>query len=120
LNKGNVYRYDELGMEIILYKILQDEDVKQNYLNKVQILIDYDNKYNLKIFETLKTYVLNQGNMAMAARSLDVHRNTIKYRLNKAEELLDLNLSSTNSFLNLAILLRIYEINNSANGLALN
>ncbi len=116
LNKGSVYRYDKMGMDIVLYKILQDEDVKQSYLNKVLMLINYDMKYNSNIFETLKNYVLHQGNLAMAARSLDVHRNTIKYRLNKAEELLDIDLTSTNSFLNLAIILRVYEINSSTEG----
>ncbi len=114
LNNSRVARYDAFSMEIILYKIFRNPEIQQNYLNKIKLLVDHDNHYNSHLIETLQSYIFNQGNLASTSRMLDIHRNTVKYRLKKVEELLDIQIGTTGTFLALAILLKIYEINLAA------
>jgi DNA-binding PucR family transcriptional regulator len=111
LNNSRVARYDAFSMEIMLYKIFKNPEIQQNYLNKIQLLVNHDNDYNSHIIETLKSYINNQGNLALTSRTLGIHRNTVKYRLRRVEELLDIKIGTTGSFLTLAILLKIYEVN---------
>jgi sugar diacid utilization regulator len=111
LKKSRVAKYDALSMEIILYKILRNPEIQQNYLSKLKLLVEYDQQYHSNIIETLQSYVINQGNLALTSRNLNIHRNTVKYRLKKAEELLDIQIGTTGTFLTLAVLLKIYEIN---------
>ena len=110
VDSTRIAKYDELSMEIILYRIMRDADIKQAYLKKIHKLVDYDLQYNSNLINTLQSYVKNQGNLALTARGLDIHRNTVKYRLKKAEELLDVNLNAPGMFLTLAILLKVKEI----------
>lgn len=102
--------YDQVGLDILVNRIIMDTDLKQTYLNKMLNLANYDDQYSSNLIHTLRVLVNNQGNVAKTARSLNVHRNTIKYRLQKIEEIIGISLSSSNVFLNISIILKIYDI----------
>lgn len=54
---------------------------------------EYDIAHNSTYFETLRAYLLNNMDMNRIAAALNVHRNTASYRLQRMEELFEINLS---------------------------
>lgn len=102
--------YDQVGLEIIVNRIIMDTNLKQTFIKRMLDLADYDIQYSSDLIQTLRVLVNNQGNVAQTARNLNVHRNTIKYRIQKIEEIIGISLSSANVFLNISILLKIYDI----------
>jgi purine catabolism regulator len=58
-----------------------------------------------RLLETLKTYFIVDMNVAEAARRLNVHRNTLRYRLARIEKLLDVRLDSPHTIANLHLAL---------------
>ena len=58
------------------------------------VLIDYDQKHNTQLEETLYQYLKFDSNQKAMAESLYMHRNTINYRLNKIKELTECQLDS--------------------------
>lgn len=59
--------------------------------------------------QTLQTYLDCQGDIAETARALYIHRNTVKYRIAKLNELLDTPLSNPNFSLQLRLALLLSE-----------
>ena len=51
----------------------------------------YDNANNTDYFNTLRTYSMTMHNKDSAALQLDVHRNTLLYRLNRIKDLFNLS-----------------------------
>ena len=103
-------KYDQVSFDILVNRIIRDIDLKEMYLKKMLDLEDYDHNYTSDLVHTLRVFINSQGNVAETARGLDVHRNTIKYRLHKIEEITGIPLSSANVFLNLSIILKIYDM----------
>jgi len=58
---------------------------------------------------TLNAYVNNQANLALTARYLSVHRHTVKNRINKIGELLEMDICTTGALVTLTFLLKINE-----------
>jgi len=54
----------------------------------------YDNIHNTDYFLTLECYFDNDGNLDRIAEILNVHKNTVAYRLKKISELFDINFKS--------------------------
>ena len=52
----------------------------------------YDKEHGTEYFDTLKTYLLCEQNIALIAQRMHIHKNTVGYRLQRIEELFDLNL----------------------------
>lgn len=102
--------YDQVSLDIIVNRVIMDADLKQTFIKKMLVLAEYDIQYSSDLIHTLRLLVNNQGNVAETARSLNVHRNTIKYRMQKIEEILGISLSSANVFLNISIILKIYDL----------
>ena len=103
-------KYDQIGLDIIVSKILLDSEIRQTYLTKIKNLLAYDARYKSDLLYTLRTFINNRGSYAKTAKSLDVHRNTIKYRLQKIEEVMEVSFASSNTFLNMSILLKVYDM----------
>jgi purine catabolism regulator len=57
------------------------------------------------LLETLRIYFVVNMNVAEAARRLNVHRNTVRYRLARIEELLDMRLNAPRTIANLHLAL---------------
>lgn len=73
-------------------------------------LIDYDAQQHSDLLETLKTYFANNGNTALTAMELKIHRNTLAYRLNRIAEITRLDLDDADVRLNLHLAIKAREV----------
>lgn len=78
-------------------------------------VIAYDEQYGSSYADTLKAYILYNGNTAKISESLFIHRNTVNYRLKKMEELFHINLNDFSTITNFQIafdILHLFEHTN--------
>lgn len=61
--------------------------------------------------DTLDVYLQNQSEITQTAKDLFIHRNTVKYRINRCEEILDVDLNSPEDSLNLRLALNLSNKN---------
>lgn len=73
-------------------------------------LMSYDDQQHSDLLETLKTYFANNGNTALTAKELKIHRNTLAYRLNRIAEITCLDLDDADVRLNLHLALKAREV----------
>jgi len=76
-------------------------------------LIAYDDDQHSELLDTLNTYFGNNGNTALTAKELKIHRNTLAYRLNRIAEITCLDLDDADVRLNLHLALKAREVLNS-------
>jgi purine catabolism regulator len=78
-------------------------------------LITYDDQQHSDLLDTLNTYFANNGNTALTAKELKIHRNTLAYRLNRIAEITCLDLDDADVRLNLHLALKAREVLNAPN-----
>lgn len=64
-------------------------DISHNALQKLR---DYDKKHNTDYYDTLNVYLQNERNQIKTAKIKNIHRNTLVYRVNRINELLQIDL----------------------------
>ncbi|MDD6482756.1 MAG: PucR family transcriptional regulator ligand-binding domain-containing protein [Lachnospiraceae bacterium] len=95
--------YSDMGIYKLLLGI-EDKDIMVEYYNKtIRPLVEYDEKNDSDLAIVLRCYLNHNGSVKETADELFVHRNTINYKLNKASELLDMDLSSLNNRLQISV-----------------
>ncbi|MEH7357915.1 PucR family transcriptional regulator, partial [Priestia megaterium] len=98
-----IINYQELGiyqfLDVILDKRVQDQ-FENHSLKK---LTDYDLRHNSNLVETLEVFLNNDNNINEAAKELNVHMNTLSYRLKRISEIGDINLKDVNQKMTLYI-----------------
>jgi purine catabolism regulator len=73
-------------------------------------LIEYDEQQHSELLSTLNTYFANNGNTALTAKELRIHRNTLAYRLNRIAEITRLDLDDADVRLNLHLALKARDV----------
>lgn len=85
--------YKNAGMFRILFA-LKDEEVMQGYVeDTVQLLLEYDALHHTDLAGVLQCYLRHDGSLQDTANELIVHRNTVNYKINKASEILKMDLT---------------------------
>ncbi|MEK7325639.1 MAG: PucR family transcriptional regulator ligand-binding domain-containing protein, partial [Chloroflexota bacterium] len=113
LNGATVTCFWELGLLDWLYR-LPSEAVRANpYFAIVQALAEHDRKANSDLTRTLAAYLDHGGALAEAASALNVHRNTMLYRLGRIEEITKVDLRDVNQRLNLHVAVKAYQLSGS-------
>lgn len=97
--------------DVALYTLLL-ENVERPLLQRFSHrilgpLLDYQEKTAVPLIETLETLISCNASREETARKLFIHRNTLAYRLRKAEELLGRSLSDSEYLFNLAVALKL-------------
>ncbi|MEH7013736.1 helix-turn-helix domain-containing protein [Neobacillus niacini] len=101
--------FTDLGVERILYK--HDlQELREYYEATLGELVLYDETNNAQLMETLEGLVTNQFDMTATSQALFLHRNTLRYRLKKIEEILDLKLDDLNNKLNITAAIKIKQL----------
>lgn len=73
----------------------------------------YDKKHSTEYENTLRVYELSMRNKDEAAARLNIHKNTLQYRLNRIMDLFDLPLNDTWTSLNLLCSSLLLDVDNS-------
>ena len=106
----NVIMYKELNVYKLLY-LLKDTRELREYLDEIiEPLKAYDKRYNLNLLETVESYIENDGDYEKMAKSLYLHENTVRYRIQKAKKILNLENSHIQFILQVYIGLKINMI----------
>lgn len=100
-----IFFYRRLGVIRLFNQIQDKREIQQFHQEYLGRLMDYDRLNHAALMETLEVYLRENGNMVRAAQVLYLHRNTMKYRLQKIEEVLGMTLhdSETQFLLRLAL-----------------
>lgn len=97
-----IIKYSQLGP--FAWMKLDDEEVKLSK-NKIDQLLNQDGTGTL--IETLKNYLKFNMNYSVTAKSMFIHINTVRKRVEQITDILDMDLSNPANRLNLEILLKL-------------
>ena len=101
--------FRDLGLARILYNHDQRELV-EFYNDNLGELIRYDQEQNTEFVKTLESFFLNRCDLKAAADDLFLHPNTLRYRLKKIEEILEIDLDDIDTRLDLMTAFKIKHI----------
>lgn len=99
----DVYSYNQEDIKLYLDNTKLDISYLEDYLlyvlarsldhNLVNSIINSMIKLDQEHFNTLKVYISTNGNVLKSSKLLYLHRNTLIYRLNKINDILEINLN---------------------------
>ncbi|MFO7819599.1 MAG: helix-turn-helix domain-containing protein [Halanaerobacter sp.] len=102
-----VFFYRELGVLRLLWQL--DKEQLASFVDEfLADLIDYDQDNNTNWLETLGVYLKTGGSIQQSANLLPIHPNTMRYRINRIQEILGVDLQDFEVRSNLVI---AYKIN---------
>ncbi len=91
---GGSLAYEELGAYRYLAHVPLDETPDDRHDGAVGMLLDYDARRGAQLALTLERYLATGRNVAVTARELIVHPNTLRQRLDRIESLTGLDLQA--------------------------
>lgn len=86
--------------------------LEQFVKNTIGKITDEKSKDSLDLYNTLHEYIKSGYNTLQASKNLYIHRNTLTYRLNKIEKLLQCDLNSFEDRYKITLAIRVNELNN--------
>ncbi|MGB4018111.1 MAG: helix-turn-helix domain-containing protein [Syntrophomonadaceae bacterium] len=107
-----VQKFSDLG---IYYPIFCQElkEIKRFCLQTLGKIIEHDEKTDGDLLPTLRNLLDSNVNMKSTAESLFIHVNTLYYRVNKIEELLNIDFSNMDNRVNLFIAIKVWDTLNA-------
>lgn len=109
--KGNntTIHYEDLGAFRLLEMISRDQLLRfrDQY---IQPLIKYDSNHKSSYLATLKALSECEWVIRDAAKHLFVHYNTVKLRINKINQILDVDINHFENRLNIALAIKIHDL----------
>lgn len=109
-NDTTVVAYQDLGIYKLLMDIENKEVLEEYYGETIQKLVEYDKLNQTNYCEVLQCYLDNSGSVKETAEAMFVHRNTINYKINKIEEMLNCDLSELETRLRYSIAFMLQKI----------
>lgn len=107
--KKPVYAYSDYSLYHLIDIASEHKDLKNFFNPSLIALINYDRKNNTSYSESLYAYLANGNSIAAAAHALNIHRNTMDYRINKIAEIMNLNLNNPDITLSLYLSYKILK-----------
>jgi purine catabolism regulator len=102
--------FGELGIYRLLFHLHEAEGTREFYEEVLGPLLEYDRRTDNELVNTLETYFACNGNLSEAARRLHLHRNSLLYRLERIQEVLQTDLEDADTRLSLQVALKMRHI----------
>ncbi|EHJ01563.1 transcriptional regulator, PucR family [Clostridium sp. DL-VIII] len=104
-----ITRYKDIGIYGLLFSI-KNRTVLENYFAEVLGEISSSDNKDNNLIEILETYLNENCNITATAEKLFLHRNTLKYKIKKIEELLNCDLHNFNDCIKVKIALYVNTV----------
>lgn len=105
-----VTRFRDLGVYRIISSAQNQSDLWDFCSDMLSPLIQYDQKHNSELLETLDALISNGGNVKNTAAAMHVHYNTLRYRYQLIKNIIERDLDDPNTFYDLNLALKIYRM----------
>ena len=114
---SGIYKYEDMMLYYVVKILSEKVGERELCPESVTALQEYDNARGTTLLETLKSYLLYAGDPASAAKALNIHYNSLLYRINKIRELTSINLSNGEERLKIQLYLKFMEYQNESLGI---
>lgn len=105
--KNAVRYYENVGVYKLFFEINNQSEMEKFYLNSLKNLMEYDNKNATELIETLEAYIDEGGNLNRTSEKLFIHKNTLKYRIKRIEDISKCDLKDVNELFDFYISFKI-------------
>lgn len=104
-----VYVYEDYVVYHVLHLCREKTELKDLCNPLILELIEYDRKNKTHYTPTLHTYLLKALNLTVSAETLFIHHNTMRFRIEKIQKLLNLDLNDGDVLLSLYLSFKALE-----------
>lgn len=87
-----IYYFQDVALESLIQEMRALDDTLDLTHPALSLLAKYDEHHDTELSATLERYLNNERNMVMTAEQLCIHRNSMKYRMRRIRDLIDINL----------------------------
>lgn len=102
-----IVEYSMLGIERLLYEV--DQELLERFMNDK---LGQLKRADATLIDTLNVFIQSNSSQKRTANALHVHPNTLYYRLRKAEEILGIDFSNGEDWIDFVVAFKIFmEIN---------
>lgn len=105
-----VTHFEELGLYRYLTALRSFPETKDFYQSTLSTLTGFDASYEAELLETLDAFFACNGNISQTAAYLQVHRNTLTYRLNRIADITQINLEDADARFGLQLALKLRNL----------
>ncbi len=106
----HVLAFDDLG-SVYWLQHLPPEVLRENrYYRAVERLAKYDLQHRTEVLDTLMVYLNAGANAIRAANQLNIHRNTLRQRIDRASKITKIDLHSPRNFFEIHIAMKVFTL----------
>ncbi|SHH93043.1 PucR family transcriptional regulator [Clostridium grantii] len=105
--RDSIKTYKSLGIYRLFFQVENKKELTSLYEEYLAPLVNYDANNSSELVKTLEILLLENQNVSKTADILFIHRNTLKYRITKIEEILDIDLKDANTCFNILLCIKI-------------
>lgn len=107
--RGSVISFSDLGIFSVLLRQGKPDELREFADRYVAPLALYDQRHGGGLLRTLETYLHRNYSLTDTAQELFLHPNTVKYRLQKIEDICGVDLRSSEDLMNLQVAFRLHK-----------
>ncbi|MFD0703111.1 hypothetical protein DMP06_01740 [Slackia equolifaciens] len=105
-----LFSYERMIPSYVLQMALRRNDLADMRPESAAVIEEYDAHNSGELLKTLEAYLRHTNDPVAAARELNVHRNTLLYRINKIKELTGIDLHDGDARLGLQLYFKARDI----------
>ncbi|MEB3196566.1 MAG: PucR family transcriptional regulator ligand-binding domain-containing protein [Candidatus Sericytochromatia bacterium] len=109
---GQVTFFSELGIYRMLLQFAQSQNPHDFFCEPLQRLIDYNQQTDKELVKTIAAFLECNGNLTETSTKLFIHRNTLKYRLERIRDITEIDLDDAENRLMLHLGLKMNQVIN--------
>jgi sugar diacid utilization regulator len=105
--QGDVVAFEDLGVYRLLFHVTDPAELRGFIDQVLGPLIEYDQRHNADLVRTLATFLARNGNLQSTARDLNLHVNSVAYRMQRIQSIAGLDLEQSEDRLQAQLALKI-------------
>ncbi len=106
-NQGDVVAFEDLGVYRLLFHVTDPAELSGFIDQVLGPLIEYDQRHHADFVNTLRRFLAHNGNLQATARELNLHVNSVTYRMQRIQAIAGLDLEEAEDRLLAQVALKI-------------
>jgi purine catabolism regulator len=103
---GRLIPYATLGLYRVLHSLHDTPELASFFEQTLGPLVEYDRRTGQNLIETLEAFFACHGNLSQTAQRLQLHRNSLLYRISRVQEIGGVDLEDPETRLSLQVALK--------------